>query len=379
MGHVRDRWTDPIPESKKRKRNGRWGKGRRWQARWIGPDGREHVKACATQDEAELLVATALTNPDEVLKPATPDAPTFAVYAQAWLPRQVHWAKGTRDSATQRVNVHLIPALGEQPLNLITRPMISDTVSDLAQSLAPSTVRVVYSYLTAIMSSAVEDGHIEISPCRKIKLPPKPRKKPYLLTTKQVGQIRAAMTPAARSMVVVGAATGLRPGELRALTWDKISADGTITVEQQLDDEGEWAPTKTKSGVRQVPMGASAWTVLKKERPKNGEGLVWTTRTGRMVTRRAMGERWRDAVKGMGLPPRTGWHLLRHYHASLLIAAGLSPRAVADRLGHADVTETLKTYSHLWPTDTTRAVAAVEAELGEVFRGSDGQETVTEQ
>ncbi len=88
--------------------------------------------------------------------------------------------------------------------------------------------------------------------------------------------------------------------------------------------------------------------------------------------------RWRDAVKGMGLPPRTGWHLLRHYHASLLIAAGLSPRAVADRLGHADVTETLKTYSHLWPTDTTRAVAAVEAELGEVFRGSDGQETVTE-
>ena len=79
-----------------------------------------------------------------------------------------------------------------------------------------------------------------------------------------------------------------------------------------------------------------------------------------------------------GLPARGGWHLLRHYNASVLIAAGLSVRAVADRLGHEDPAITLRTYSHLWPTDTTRAVAAVEAELGEVFRGSDGQETVTE-
>lgn len=65
----------------------------------------------------------------------------------------------------------------------------------------------------------------------------------------------------------------------------------------------------------------------------------------------------------------TGWHLLRHYHASLLIAAGLSPAAVAARLGHADVSETLGTYAHLWPSDQDRAVAAVEAELGGGFWG----------
>lgn len=54
---------------------------------------------------------------------------------------------------------------------------------------------------------------------------------------------------------------------------------------------------------------------------------------------------------------------MRHYHASLLIAAGASPVMVAARLGHASVTETLETYSHLWETDEAKAVAAVDAEL----------------
>lgn len=47
---------------------------------------------------------------------------------------------------------------------------------------------------------------------------------------------------------------------------------------------------------------------------------------------------------------------LRHHHASLLIAGGASPVAVAHRLGHKDATETLQTYAHLWATDDDRLV-----------------------
>ncbi len=56
--------------------------------------------------------------------------------------------------------------------------------------------------------------------------------------------------------------------------------------------------------------------------------------------------------------------MLRHFHASLLISAGLSVTAVAERLGHADPAETLRTYAHLWPTDQERATAAIEATFG---------------
>lgn len=67
--------------------------------------------------------------------------------------------------------------------------------------------------------------------------------------------------------------------------------------------------------------------------------------------------------------------MLRHHHASLLIGAGLSPRAVADRLGHKDVAETLNTYSHLWPSDQERALDAIEAVYGGSDFGSDVAET----
>ena len=45
--------------------------------------------------------------------------------------------------------------------------------------------------------------------------------------------------------------------------------------------------------------------------------------------------------------PRISFHGLRHTHASLLIANGVSIQSVADRLGHADTTTTQKVYIHL--------------------------------
>ena len=57
---------------------------------------------------------------------------------------------------------------------------------------------------------------------------------------------------------------------------------------------------------------------------------------------------------------------LRHYAASVLIASGLSVKAVQRHLGHASAVTTLDTYAHLWPDaeDTTRT--ALEAGFGRV-------------
>jgi integrase len=77
-------------------------------------------------------------------------------------------------------------------------------------------------------------------------------------------------------------------------------------------------------------------------------------------------------VHGGQMPPRTlgqgleragwahGFHGLRHYFASVLIAAGLDVRTVQARLRHDSATTTLETYAHLWPTsdDRTRQVVA---------------------
>lgn len=85
-------------------------------------------------------------------------------------------------------------------------------------------------------------------------------------------------------------------------------------------------------------------------RPRRDGDLSRWTRAS-LSTRGMASTAWRAAGEKVGLPTGTGWHDLRHFHASLLIARGSSPRAVASRLGHKDPTETLRTYAHLWPDD----------------------------
>ncbi|WP_280204100.1 tyrosine-type recombinase/integrase [Nocardia farcinica] len=70
----------------------------------------------------------------------------------------------------------------------------------------------------------------------------------------------------------------------------------------------------------------------------------------------------------VGLPEEFGFHDLRHYLASLLIANGANIKVVQARLRHATAKTTLDTYGHLWPdTDesTRQVIAAVLAERGE--------------
>ena len=73
---------------------------------------------------------------------------------------------------------------------------------------------------------------------------------------------------------------------------------------------------------------------------------------------------WRPALDAAKLPRQTRFHDLRHYFASLLIRHGESVKTVQARLGHASATETLDTYSHLWPDSDDRTPEAVDSVLG---------------
>ena len=102
-------------------------------------------------------------------------------------------------------------------------------------------------------------------------------------------------------------------------------------------------------------------------------GLVFHRRGGPW-TRQAFGHIWRPAIRAAGLPPRTGSHALRHYYASLLIRHSESVKTVQARLGHASASETLDTYSHLWPDSDDRTREAVDMVLGNLadFLRTDG-------
>jgi integrase len=102
--------------------------------------------------------------------------------------------------------------------------------------------------------------------------------------------------------------------------------------------------------VRTVPIGKTTRAVL----GDRGEGLVFTTRRGGAMMPKVTWQVWHAAADPAGIPAGEAWHALRHFHASLLIAGGASPVAVAHRLGHRNPAETLQTYAHLWPDDDER-------------------------
>ena len=52
-------------------------------------------------------------------------------------------------------------------------------------------------------------------------------------------------------------------------------------------------------------------------------------------------------------------HDFRHSHASYLINEGINIQEIARRLGHADVSITVKTYAHLYPKESERALNAL--------------------
>jgi integrase len=78
----------------------------------------------------------------------------------------------------------------------------------------------------------------------------------------------------------------------------------------------------------------------------------------------AFSQTWVPVRTLVGLPPRWGFHGLRHYYATLLIHAGASVKTVQLALGHSTPTITLNAYVHEWPDVLDRARALVDGALG---------------
>lgn len=211
MGHVVDRWTVPNPGGGRRLKGPRHGRGKRWLARWVEPDGRERSKACASKDEALAVLARVETD-KRAGTYVTPSTVTFREYAEAWRARQAHHAPSTAAQVKSRLQNHAYPAFGDVQLARVTRGMVQDLVAQ--SGLAPSTVKVLYTYVSAVFDSAVEDRVIAVSPCRRIALPRDEAAAVTPLTVEEVAQIADAVPGPLRAMVWLGAGSGLRPGEL---------------------------------------------------------------------------------------------------------------------------------------------------------------------
>jgi len=92
------------------------------------------------------------------------------------------------------------------------------------------------------------------------------------------------------------------------------------------------------------------------------DDLVFRTLSGQPISGDYLAKHFRSILKLAGLP-RIRLYDLRHSAATIALAAGVSPKAVSEQLGHASTAFTLDTYAHVLPHMQDEAAARVEAML----------------
>ena len=163
MAHIADLWERAVDGH--RVRTDRYGKGRRWLARYEAPDGRSKSKTFARKLDAERFLATVET---DKLRGTylDPDAGRvgFGDFADAWLDSQT-FDPSSREAVASRLRAHIRPAFGGYELREIRPSQIQSWLRGLQRTHAPTYVRVMLANLSAILSAAVEDGLIPRNPC----------------------------------------------------------------------------------------------------------------------------------------------------------------------------------------------------------------------
>ncbi len=225
-----------------------------------------------------------------------------------------------------------------------------------------------------MLHAAVRDRIIPTTPCIDIRLPRAPAAAALeVLTTGQVHALATNVPDRYAAVIITGAGTGLRPGELFGLALEQIDfLHRTLRVNQQLvRDRGQGVrvgPLKTQGSYRDVPLPTVVTDTLashlQRWEPHGDLGLVFTNDRADPIQQHPFAAMWETARRNAELPDWATPHDLRHYYASVLIRSGASIKVLQTRLGHASAKTTLDTYGHLFCDEADRTRAALDAELG---------------
>lgn len=353
----------------------REGRAEPWQVRYRAPDGKQRSRQFARKVDAQRFAAT--TEADKLrgtyVDPRAGRV-TFGTFAEAWMDAQT-FNVSTREAVASRLRVHVLPTFAGMELRAIKPSTVQAWVRGRQQVCAPSYVRVLLANLSAILGAAVEDELTVKNPCaaKSVKAPAVEQGQVIPWPWKQVDAVIAAHPDPYRAMPVIAAGCGLRQGEVFGLAVDAVDfLRRVLHVRQQVKLVGGRPVLAPPKGgrEREVPLPdvvAVAISERLRAYPVGEDGLVFTSRERRPLDRTHYNPYvWKPALVAAEVEPTraNGMHALRHHYASVLLDGGVSIRALASYLGHADPGFTLRTYTHLMPDSEDRARQVVDAAFG---------------
>src|SRR5580658_5394034 len=260
------------------------------------------------------------------------------------------WKDSTRENNINRVNVHFVKIFKDRELQSFRRDELQDLL-DLKASvpLSFSVVDHLRWDLKQIFDMAVAEGHVERNPALLL-FTPKEAAKPVrrVMNMKEVQTCFAALDQRERLIAKLAVIAGMRPGEIFALTWGRLTA--TYADIRQRVYRGAIDTPKTDQSVRKaaLPEGLLRDIEVWREFAVATRDDAWVFPSERLTVL-SKDNCWRRSMQPKLEKVGLGWAnflVMRRTHATLMRGLGVDGKLVADQLGHSlDVNQNVYTQS----------------------------------
>lgn len=305
-------------------------------------------KTFTTKKEANLYLSRLQTDAENgTVNEQRASTLTIKEYSERWLAAHHTLRPRTRENYESCLRLHILPDLGQIELGKLTPSMVREWHSKLSSTrLAPATVSRSYRILKAMCSTALTDELIHRNPCTVRGASASRSDERPTATLEEVWKLADAIDARYKALVLLATFTGLRLGELLALTRSEIHLTGKapyVAVRRQVfelaNGTHQFGPPKTQAGRRDVTLPPPLIPHISEHvanwAEPGPEGLLFTAPTGGLVRRSNLHRRyWAPAVEIVGL---AGFHFhdLRHTGNTLAAMTGASTRELMSRMGHA--------------------------------------------
>ena len=250
-----------------------------------------------------------------------------------------------------------------------------------------NTIKHYHANIHKALKYAVKMDMLMSNPADKVDLPKLEKYRANFYSKEEINNLLKVFEGDRLELVVnIAAYYGLRRSEVLGLKWDAIDFDkGTLSVCRKItsifDDGHEQLRVdetlKTEASVRTLPLIPHIEKMLKKrlmlemqysqmlksDFDRTFDGFVCRDNTGAIITPEYVTRHFRMIIKKYKLRPLR-FHDLRHSCTSLLLASGVSMKAIQDWLGHSTFNVTANFYSHLDYQSRISSAEVIASALG---------------